>query len=220
MLPSFEIHSGQCPSTVAGGISSPFQCWRLEEEHHKSERGDLWISPNLSTCEISQVARLGHWHLCGISTCYFSESFTRWRAIQHCQREGSLNHLQWFSKAISSTAITHRELHEEAGACHAGAWPWCPGRKNASRTCCQEKTTKARTQSGSPKVNGRKSTLQLLKPSSSKVKKMISLSKKRSKGCFGWRSLAIKFDAILKIKGGKKLSVETVRRMVRELGSR
>ena len=122
MLPSFEIHSGQCPSTVAGGISSPFQCWRLEEEHHKSERGDLWISPNLSTCEISQVARLGHWHLCGISTCYFSESFTRWRAIQHCQREGSLNHLQWFSKAICSTAITHRELHEEAGACHAGAW--------------------------------------------------------------------------------------------------
>lgn len=50
--------------------------------------------------------------------------------------------------------------------------------------------------------------------------KMISLSKKRSKGCFGWRSLATKFDAILKIKGGKKLSVETVRRMVRELGSR
>ena len=32
--------------------------------------------------------------------------------------------------------------------------------------------------------------------------------------------MAIKFDAILKIKGGKKLSVETVRRMVRELGSR
>ena len=32
--------------------------------------------------------------------------------------------------------------------------------------------------------------------------------------------MATKLDAILKIKGGKKLSVETVRRMVRELGSR
>lgn len=32
--------------------------------------------------------------------------------------------------------------------------------------------------------------------------------------------MATKFDAILMIKGGKKLSVETVRRMVRELGSR
>ena len=220
MLPSFEINSGQCPSTVAGGIGSPFQCWRLEEEHHKSERGDLWISPNLSTCEISQVARLGHWHLCGISTCYFSESFTRWRAIQHCQREGSLNHLQWFSKAICSTAITHRELHEEAGACHAGAWPWCPGRKNASRTCCQEKNNKGKDTIRVPKGQWSQVYFTVAEAKFIQSEKMISLSKKRSKGCFGWRSLATKFDAILKIKGGKKLSVETVRRMVRELGSR
>ena len=33
---------------------------------------------------------------------------------------------------------------------------------------------------------------------------MISLSKKRAKGHFGWRSLATQFDRILKIKGGKK----------------
>lgn len=84
----------------------------------------------------------------------------------------------------------------------------------------KKKTAKARTQSGTPKVNGRKSTLELLKPSSSKVKQMISLSKKRAKGHFGWRSLATQFDRILKIKGGKKLSVETVRRMAKELGSR
>lgn len=84
----------------------------------------------------------------------------------------------------------------------------------------KKKITQARTQSGLPKVNGRKSTLELLKPSPSKVKKMIVLSKKRSKGCFGWRALAAKFESILKIKGGKKLSVETVRRMTRELGSR
>lgn len=75
----------------------------------------------------------------------------------------------------------------------------------------KKKTTTQKTQCGLPKVNGCKSYLEELKPSQAVQRKILQLGVKRANGHFGWRPMAKKVSALLKLK--EALPHETVRRM-------
>ena len=61
-----------------------------------------------------------------------------------------------------------------------------------------EKTMR-RNQDGEAKVNGRKSILEHIQPKASARKKLITLCKQRQRGKFGWRALAQRLSAALKL---------------------
>ena len=78
------------------------------------------------------------------------------------------------------------------------------------------KTSKFVSQSGEKKLAGRKTILDDLGGASPTTRKeMLKLSKQREKGHFGWRALAKKFQALLKLDSTP--AHETARRMVQEL---
>lgn len=78
------------------------------------------------------------------------------------------------------------------------------------------KTTKERTQKGTPKVAGRKSILEKLPALSAKqITSARQLFKERAAGKFGWRTLAKKLKTTLRLKAMP--GHETARRMGQEL---
>lgn len=79
----------------------------------------------------------------------------------------------------------------------------------------KRQTTAEKTQSGQPKVNGCKSYVEHLAPSRAVKNKIIKLGKKRAAGEFGWRPLAEKITALLKLD--KPLTHETARRIYQEI---
>ena len=89
-----------------------------------------------------------------------------------------------------------------------------------SGLCAKRAKSTRLNQSGSPKANGRKSTLEKLKPSKKVVSQLKALAHKRETGKFGWRPLAKHFAKALSLKKSKALSVQSVKRMVRELSHR
>lgn len=73
-----------------------------------------------------------------------------------------------------------------------------------------------KTQDGDAKVNGRLSVLEMTKPSASLRKKLVTQCQRRSKGKFGWRTLASKLSTLLDLE--KPISHEAARRLSASLG--
>ena len=68
-----------------------------------------------------------------------------------------------------------------------------------------------KTQDGDAKINGRLSVLEMMKPSASLRKKLATQCRRRSKGKFGWRTLASKLSTLLRLE--KPMSHEAARRL-------
>ena len=77
------------------------------------------------------------------------------------------------------------------------------------------KTTTRRTQTGKPKVQGRNSLMQHLKPTKQQIKKLRRSFQMHQNGDFGWRPLCAQVANILKLE--TQPAVETVRRMWAEI---
>ena len=76
-------------------------------------------------------------------------------------------------------------------------------------------TTKRKTQSGAPKVQGRRSLLETTNPTKSQVRRLKMVIASREAGDFGWRPLVQKVKRILKL--ANKPTIESVRRLASDL---
>ena len=79
----------------------------------------------------------------------------------------------------------------------------------------KRRTTKRKTQTGAPKVQGRRSLLEATKPTSSQIRRLKTATAKREEGNFGWHPLAQKVKDILKLTNTP--TIESVRRLTQDL---
>ena len=82
------------------------------------------------------------------------------------------------------------------------------------------KKTKRITQSGAPKVVGRRNLIETIKPNGTQTRQLKSALKKRNDGKFGWRPLRKEVGKILKLKKKKWPSIEACRRLEQQLSQR
>ena len=87
-------------------------------------------------------------------------------------------------------------------------------RSQAGLTAARRKTTRT-TQRGQPKVQGRKSLIQQLKPTEQQIKQLRNSFQKHQNGDFGWRPLGRQVKNSLNLE--TLPAVETLRRMQEEI---